>query len=160
LNRIVAVSRFLTVLCLAAAVAAMAAPSPPVAHAVGGGVRIDGERGVRHLPLPDGTFELSWVHSVERTEWRETFRVDREGNILLVASEFASAGAGLPDRAGEGETFRIKDGRMRIEERNVPVGVLRVRLSDVSRHILWAGDRRFDLNAAFGEGVVTIRAEP
>jgi len=61
----------------------MAALSPPVAHAVGGGVRIDGEEGVRRLPLPDGTFELSWVHSVERTEWRETFRVDREGNILL-----------------------------------------------------------------------------
>ena len=61
----------------------MAALSPPVAHAVGGGVRIDGEEGVRRLPLPDGAFELSWVHSVERTEWRETFRVDREGNILL-----------------------------------------------------------------------------
>lgn len=112
------------------------------------------------FPIPDGRFELSWIHSVERTEWRETFRVDRVGNILRVASEFASAGAGLPDRVGEGETFRMANGKMRLEGGNVAVGALRVRLSDVSRHYLRVGGVRVDLNEAFGDGVVTIQGAP
>jgi hypothetical protein len=112
------------------------------------------------FPLPAGTFELSWIHSVERTEWRETYTVDRTGEIVLVASEFSSGGAGLPERVGEGETFSLKDGRMRIEGRNLRIGDLRIRLSGVSRHFLWVAGRRVDLNARFGEGVVTIHAEP
>jgi hypothetical protein len=34
---------------------------------------------------------------------------------------------------------------------------LRIRLSDVSPHILRSGERDIDLNSVFGEGVVTIR---
>jgi hypothetical protein len=120
---------------------------------------VSGEGRELRIPLPADRFELSWVHSVERTEWRETYAVERSRGIVLVASEFLSSGAGLPDRVGEGETFRMKDGRMRVEGRDVAVGEFTVRLSDVSRHNLWAGSRRVDLNAAFGEGVVTIRAE-
>jgi hypothetical protein len=47
---------------------------------------------------------------------------------------------------------------MRIGGRRIPVGDLRIRLSDVSPHILRAGERDIDLNSVFGEGVVTIRA--
>lgn len=106
----------------------------------------------------DGPFELSWVHSVERTEWREAFEVDGVGRIVLVASDFASGGAGLPDRVGEGGRFLLKDGRMRIEGKGLPLGELRVRLSPESHHILRADGRTVDLNDAFGEGVITIRA--
>jgi hypothetical protein len=119
----------------------------------GGGAR-------QRFPLPAGAFELSWIHSVERTEWRETYVVDRAGDIVLVASEFSSGGAGLPETVGEGETFSLKDGKMRIAGRDVRIGDLRIALSDVSRHFLWVAGRRVDLNERFGEGVVTIHAEP
>lgn len=129
------------------------------AFAGGFALRVDGESGCIRLPLPDGGFDLSWMHSVERTRWRETYSVGPGGEIVLTASAFASAGAGLPDRIGDGERFVASGGEMRIVGRRVPVGVLRIRLSGVSRHILAAGGRTIDLNARFGEGVVTIRAE-
>jgi len=122
-------------------------------------LRIDGPAKIVRFPLPGNVFGLSWAHSVERTEWRETYTVGPGGAIFLTASAFASAGAGLPDRLADGEVFRLEDGTMRIEGRRVPVGDLRVRLSDVSPHVLHAGERPVDLNSLFGEGVVTIRVE-
>jgi hypothetical protein len=122
-------------------------------------LRIDGAGKSVRLPIPCNVFDLSWVHSVERTEWRETYTVGPGGEILLTASTFESAGAGLPDRLADGEVFRLEGGKMRIEGRRVPVADLRVRLSDVSPHVLHLGERAVDLNSAFGEGVVTIRVE-
>jgi len=126
-----------------------------------GGVtlRIDGAAKVVRFSLPGSDFGLSWTHSVERTAWRETYTVGPGGEILLTASTFESAGAGLPERLADGEVFRLQDGMMRIEGRHIPVGDLRVRLSDVSPHLLHVGDRAVDLNSVFGEGVVTIRVE-
>ena len=149
-NRKTAASGFLWVAAIAWAA---------VSFAGGFILRIDGaEKSVR-IPLPCNVFDLSWRHSVERTEWRETYTVGPGGKILLTASTFESAGAGLPDRLADGEVFRLEDGKMRIEGRRIPVGDLRVRLSDVSPHVLHVGKRDIDLNSKFGEGVVTIRVE-
>ena len=130
-----------------------------VSFAGGFTLRIDGAAKSVRFPLPCNVFDLSWRHSVERTEWRETYTVGPGGEILLTASSFESAGAGLPDRLADGEVFRLKDGTMRIEGRHLPVGNLRVRLSDVSHHVIHVGERAVDLNSIFGEGVVTIRVE-
>ncbi len=130
-----------------------------VSFAGGFTLRVDGAAKSVRFPLPGNVFELSWAHSVERTEWRETYSVGPCGVILLTASTFESAGAGLPDRLADGEVFRLKGGKMRIEGRRVPVGDLRVRLSDISPHVLHVGGRAVDLNSVFGEGVVTIRVE-
>ena len=100
-------------------------------------------------------FELSWVHSVERTPWRETYRL-KDAEIVLVASEFSSAGAGLPDSLRPGETFRSGGGKMRIEHRRLAIRDLRIRLSDLSHHLLHIGRRTIDLNAIFGETAVSL----
>lgn len=128
-----------------------------VSFAGGFTLRIDGAAKSVHFPLPGDVFDLSWKHSVERTEWRETYTVGPGGAIFLTASAFASAGAGMPDRLAEGEVFRLEDGTMRIEGRRVSVADLRVRLSDLSPHVLHVGEKAIDLNSIFGEGVVTIR---
>ncbi|MGZ8463449.1 MAG: DUF1850 domain-containing protein [Candidatus Deferrimicrobiaceae bacterium] len=122
-------------------------------------LRIDGAAKSVRFPLPGNVFGLSWAHSVERTEWCETYTVGPAGEILLSVSRFESAGAGLPDRLADGEVFRLEGGTMRIEGRRVPVDDLRLRLSDLSPHVLHAGERAVDLNSLFGEGVVTIRVE-
>lgn len=130
-----------------------------VSFAGGFTLRLDGAAKSVRFPLPGNVFGLSWVHSVERTEWRETYTVGPCGEILLTASTFESAGAGLPDRLADGESFRLGNGTMRIEGRRVPVGDLRLRLSDLSPHVLHVGERAVDLNSLFGEGVVTIWVE-
>lgn len=150
MNRKVAASVFL----LGAATAWAA-----VSFAGGFTLRIDGAAKSVRFPLPGNVFGLSWAHSVERTEWRETYTIGPGGEILLTASTFESAGAGLPDGLAGGEVFRLEDGTMRIEGRRVPVGDLRMRLSDLSPHFLHVGGRVIDLNSMFGEGVVTIRVK-
>lgn len=141
---------------LAAAAAGVLAAAPP-AEAAARCLRVADRATSRCYALPGGTFDLSWTHSVERTEWRETYTVGPHGGLVLAASEFASAGAGLPDRLAPGEVFREEHGRMRIEGRRVPVGTLRVRLSGLSHHFLHLAGTTVDLTALFGEEVVTLR---
>lgn len=149
-NRKAAVSAFLWIAAIVWAA---------VSFAGGFTLRVDGAAKSVRFPLPCDVFDLSWKHSVERTEWRETYTVGPGGEILLTASTFESAGAGLPDRLADGEVFRLEGGTLRIEGRRVPIADLRVRLSDVSPHLLRVGERAVDLNSVFGEGVVTIRVE-
>ena len=130
----------------------------PAAATAGERIQVSGPAGTSAFDLPNGRFTLSWIHSVERTEWRETFAVDSGGRISLVVSEFESAGAGLPGMPNAGEVVRLEDGKMRLTGSGLSVQVLRVRLSDLSHHSLHTEDRVIDLNAMFGEGIVTIRA--
>jgi hypothetical protein len=109
--------------------------------------------------LPGKTFDLSWIHSVELTEWRETFAIDPSGKISLAASEFESAGAGLPGMPNGGEIVRLADGKMRLTGSRLVLDDLEVCLSDLSHHYLRTEDRLIDLNAIFGEGTISIRAE-
>ena len=124
----------------------------------GASLVIAGPGGSLVLPLPSQGFTLSWEHSVEHTQWRETFVAGPGGRWELVSSEFASAGAGLPDRLEPGDVFSLRNGRMKLTHHHVALPALRLRLSDVSPHRLSVGGRILDLNAIFGEGVVTIRA--
>jgi len=150
LNRKTAASGFLLVATMACAVVSVAG---------GFTLQVDGATKSVRFPLPGNIFGLSWTHSVERTVWRETFAVGPGEEIVLTASTYESAGAGLPDRLADGEAYRLEDGTMRIEGRHIPIGDLRLRLSDLSPHSLHAGERAVDLNSLFGEGVVTIRVE-
>jgi hypothetical protein len=149
-NRKVAASMFLVGAATAWAV---------VSFSGGFTLTVDGGGRSLRFPLPGDEFSLSWTHSVELTEWRDTYTVAPGGAIFLTASTFASAGAGLPDRLGDGEAYRLEDGAMRIEGRRVPVGDLRMRLSAPSPHFLRVGGRVIDLVSIFGEGVVTIRVK-
>ncbi len=143
-------------LALWVAVSAAHAAPPKAEVAV---LRVSGGKITRLVPLAGNSFTLSWRHSVELTEWRETFVVEPDGRISLALSEYSSAGAGLPDRLQEGERFQFAGGRMRISGQHVVLEELRILLSNVSGHVLWAGGERIDLNALFGEGPITIRVE-
>ena len=119
---------------------------------------ISGPASQRVFVLPGKTFDLSWIHSVELTEWRETFAIDPSGRIALAASEFASAGAGLPGMPNGVEIVRLADGKMRLTGSRLVLDDLEVHLSDLSHHYLRTEDRLIDLNAIFGEGTISIRA--
>lgn len=119
---------------------------------------VSGPASQRVFVLPGKTFDLSWIHSVELTEWRETFAIDPSGRIALAASEFASAGAGLPGMPNGGEIVRFSDGKMRLTGSRLVLDDLEVHLSDRSHHYLRTEDRLIDLNALFGEGTISIRA--
>ncbi len=49
--------------------------------------------------LPTDVFTLLWTHSVERTEWREEWRID-DGRLRVVAATVAGSGAGMEPPPG------------------------------------------------------------
>ncbi|MBP2227312.1 hypothetical protein J2847_000592 [Azospirillum agricola] len=44
--------------------------------------------------LPGPSFTLSWTHSIEKTEWREEWRVD-SGRLVPVEASVRGTGAGM-----------------------------------------------------------------
>ncbi|NNC23242.1 DUF1850 domain-containing protein [Salinisphaera sp. USBA-960] len=60
-----------------------------------------GTHTVAVYPGPDGTeFALRWMHSVEREDWIECFRL-HDAHIKIVATRFKTFGAGVPAHAGQ-----------------------------------------------------------
>jgi hypothetical protein len=57
------------------------------------------------LQLGQGTFELGWQHSVEKTGWREIWRVEK-GALRLTEAAVKGSGAGMEP----GENARLLDG--------------------------------------------------
>lgn len=61
-----------------------------------------GENLVAVYPGAPGTrFSLRWMHSVEREDWIECFRVTDSGAIDIAATRFKTFGAGVPAHAGQ-----------------------------------------------------------
>ncbi|MCS0496822.1 DUF1850 domain-containing protein [Ancylobacter sp. MQZ15Z-1] len=61
--------------------------------------------GAKAVMLAASTFTLSWTHSVERTGWSETYRVEKAG-LQLVEARVMGSGAGMDPGEGarlEGE---------------------------------------------------------
>ncbi|MDZ7875954.1 MAG: DUF1850 domain-containing protein [Rhizobium sp.] len=73
------------------------------------------------LTIPATTFSLSWVHSVEKVEWREEWAVTGSGLELRQASVKGS-GAGM--EPGEGAV--LNDGWWRWKPSLAPVAELRL----------------------------------
>lgn len=63
--------------------------------------------GLRYaFPGGDGArFTLRWMHSVEKEDWEEWFRVTASGAIELTGTRFKTFGAGVPAAAGKTTTL-------------------------------------------------------
>lgn len=63
----------------------------------------------------------SWVHSIERSRWSDSYRVEADG-LLLVRTEFQEYGAGMPLDEG---VVTLEDGRVVITEIDRPFEAIR-----------------------------------
>ncbi|GAB3187449.1 DUF1850 domain-containing protein [Nesterenkonia suensis] len=63
----------------------------------------------------------SWVHSIERSRWTDSYRFTDDG-LLLVRTEFAEYGAGMPLDEG---TVSVQDGLVVIEDIDRPFEAIR-----------------------------------
>lgn len=55
--------------------------------------------GATALGLATGDFDLSWTHSVEKVEWRESWRVEEDA-LRLVEARVRGSGAGMEPGSG------------------------------------------------------------
>jgi len=85
------------------------------------GFDVSDGKGKRLLFIPgEGEVTVGWRHSVEKTPWRETYRVEDGGELTLAYTEYKMYGAGTPDREGKAELK--SDGTIRVTgiERTIP----------------------------------------
>lgn len=54
----------------------------------------------RDLYLSDESFEIHWIHSIEKEEWFEVYEVEEE-DFILTESHFKTFGAGVPSDSNE-----------------------------------------------------------
>jgi hypothetical protein len=67
---------------------------------------------------PGNTFTLSFVHSVEKSEVTDYFRIDDDHRIILYQTEFGSLNTGLPSVVSGGEVFERTDRGFRLSNLN------------------------------------------
>lgn len=67
---------------------------------------------------PGDTFTLSFIHSVEKSEVTDYFRIDDDYRIILYQTEFGSLNTGLPAVVSGGEVFERTDRGFRLSNLN------------------------------------------
>ena len=80
--------------------------------------------GSKQILLAGGLFTLAWTHSVEKTEWRESWMV-RDGMLELIEARVRGSGAGMDP----GEGARLEDGWWVWRPQNPPVSELNLAAS-------------------------------
>lgn len=72
--------------------------------------------GGKELAIAGAAFMLSWTHSVEKTEWRESWLIGPQG-LTLQEARVRGSGAGMDP----GEGARLEDGWWVWSPKNPPV---------------------------------------
>lgn len=87
-------------------------------------------------------FEISWIHSVEKEEWREQFVIDTDRTIRIESTRFRTFGAGVPDNAPETTT---QDGWVIMSGLNRQVDPLVLRSNNETDHKLSVANQTYFL---------------
>ncbi len=113
---------------------------------------------LRTVPIEKGEgFTVTWEHSVEHFQWRETFQITADGRVRLLRSSTQGYGAGTPDRQREGGSFRIEQGWLVYEPVGLELEALPISLSPLSPHWLESGAVRLSLLEIAGEQAILLR---
>ena len=102
-------------------------------------------------------FTVTWEHSVEHFQWRETFEVTPGGRLRLLSSATHGYGAGTPDRQREGGGFLMEQGWLIYEPVGLELEALPISLSPLSPHWMESGAMRLSLLEIAGEQAILLR---
>jgi hypothetical protein len=105
---------------------------------------------------PGDTFSLSFVHSVEKSNVTDYFRIDGEYRIILYQTEFRSLNTGLPAVVSEGEFFERTDGGFRLSGLKRILPEMTVQVSAAYGGTLAMEGEVVSLPALTGDGPVRI----
>ncbi|MDR0513481.1 MAG: DUF1850 domain-containing protein [Treponema sp.] len=105
----------------------------------------------------NGGFAIEFIHSVNQSPVRESFRVE-DGRLVLESVRFYSFGAGIQSDLGEGQTLSQDGDAMIISGFNVPLNELNLIVGTVSDHLLFINNNVISLRELCGRNAqITIR---
>lgn len=100
---------------------------------------------------PGDEWNISFTHSVEKTEWDEFFRVNGPDNLTMTHTQFESLGWGYPYSPSDGKLTKTADGKFNLEM-NRPYKEVALRISEQAmQHIVHGGDD-YNLIPLYGQG--------
>ena len=108
---------------------------------------------------PGDTFTLSFVHSVEKSEVTDYFRIDDGYRIILYQTEFGSLNTGLPAVVSEGERFERTDRGFRLSNLRRDLPQILLQVSEAYGGTLTMRGKEVSLPALAGDGPVAISIE-
>ena len=104
-----------------------------------------------------GVFAVEFIHSVNMSPIRETFRV-RDGLLALESVRFYAFGAGVQSELGEGQVLSRDGDAMIISGFNVTLPELNLVVGTVPDHILFINNENINLRERFGTNArLTLR---
>mgnify|MGYP000978323464 CR=1 FL=1 len=111
-----------------------------------------------NIPIPNRTFALSFIHSVQKTPVYEYFYISDDNTLILEKTKYFSLGVGLPFTEEHG-SFANEDGTF-IVNLNREFDVLPIRISPIPEHNLTIGNKTYPLtNFAEPENLLNFRAK-
>lgn len=118
----------------------------------------DPPRLLRTVPVPIiERFTVTWEHSVEHFQWRETYQITSTGRLRLLSSSTKGYGAGTPDRQQEGAGFRMEEGWLVNEPVGLELDALTISLSRLAPHWVESAAVRLSLLELAGEQAIVLR---
>ncbi len=103
-------------------------------------------------------WNISFTHSVEKTEWDEYFKVNAENDMTMTHTRFESLGWGYPYSPTDGRLRTTADGKF-ILEMNRPYKEVALRISEQAMQHILHGKEDYDLIAMYGQGTaIKIKA--
>jgi len=98
-------------------------------------------------PFPEGEiFTISYTHSLHQSPVTEIYG-HQDGQITLIALEFETFGAGLPEVLEPGQTLtRLETGQLRIDGMSRPMVDLRILIGHTTAHTLHIRGQSFPLD--------------
>jgi len=95
---------------------------------------------------------LRTIHSLALTPYTHIYKFDEEGNLILAGAIFESGGGGFPEK-GDG-VWSMVDGKFHVDQINRFIGILRFRVSPLSRETLMVSEGEFPLYRMVPEGTL------
>lgn len=107
---------------------------------------------------PGDEWNISFTHSVEKTEWDEYFKVNAENDMTMTHTRFESLGWGYPYSPADGKLTATADGKFNVVM-NRPYKEVSLRISEQAMQHLVHGKDDYDLIALYGQGAaIKIKA--
>ncbi len=106
-----------------------------------------------HFLLPGEGFSLTYNHSVEKTPVQEIYHARFNGGFIMNKTIFQSYGAGLPL---ENKNFSIADNKFIIDDMNIDLDELRIRVSRTPGQIVKINKMKYDLQEISKPGELII----
>lgn len=121
-------------------------------------IRSTSGRLYRRWPLEEsGEFAIEFIHSVNQSPVRETFRLE-DGRFALDSVRFYSFGAGIQSDVGKGQKLSRDGDAMILSGFDISIKELNLIVGTVSDHLLFIGNEIVSLRELCGQNTrITIR---